>query len=164
MDHEELPNFTARVLPASVYTWEAADVLDGANQESSGITLNFPEAIEILGIWPTVTYKATPAGGALLAPSLDAIAVVLEANERDRITSRIRGDTTGLGTSGTQYVTLSALKADVRWLRWLLSNAKPDVTVKFRWKPDVTGGAIYEDTIVSLAFITRPLEPSERQS
>jgi hypothetical protein len=158
MSSDQLPNYTAPVLPASTLTWEVSDVLLGASQESDGITFNFPEAIEILGIVPTVTQKAALAGGGLILATLDAIAVELEANQEQRITSRMRGDVAGTGLSGTQFVTLSALATDKRWLRWCLENAKPDVTAKFRWKPDVSGGAIYEDTIVSLAFIVRKLE------
>jgi hypothetical protein len=152
----ELEDFTAKVVPVTVLTWEVADILLGANQETAGIPIVFPEPVEIVGLVPTIARAGAPAGGGLVLATLDDVAVELEANNHDRITNRLRGDGATITMSGTSFVTLAALDTEKRSLRWCLTNAKPDVTAKFRWKPDVSGGAIFEDALISIAFLIKP--------
>ncbi len=147
-------NFTARVLPATEWTWELRDSLPGATQETPRLSLNFPGPIEVLGVHPSVALAGAPAGGALIVPTTEDILVRLDANQKERITNTTGRGTLGV-TLGSSLVTLAALASDVRWLRWLVTNAQPDLGVQFRWKPDVSGGAVFEDSIVSLAFFLR---------
>lgn len=152
---------TPELAAVAPFTWEVQAALDGTVLQTGRIPLEFRGPVEIVGFYPSVVVNGAPAGGGLVAPTLDDILVLLDANNEQRFTNRL--EQTTAAATGAGFVTLGALGAAraQRFLDLRIKNARPDVGVQFRWKVDPAGAAIFEDALVCLAFFARYLEPGE---
>jgi len=140
--------------PASPMTWEVNTVMLGAAQVTNRISFRFPRPVEIVGFFPTLVVLAT---GGTITPSTDVIAVQMDTDNQNYLTSG-SGVSTNAGGAAGPFVTLSAMGVQVpRVVGYKLRNPTPDIGFTYRWKQDVSAGAVYKDTIVSLAMYARYL-------
>jgi len=149
----EVENF-ALVTRAAKFTWEALVSLPGAQQESAPVTITFPQAVNILSVYPSVADN----GGQMDVPTLDDLLVRIDVDNgaEQRLTSRF--DTQQPG-GGAQFpnVTLGSYRDTVMGSRVLNfdfgdQGSRPTLTVTFAWKRSVAGGANFNDVLVGLAF------------
>lgn len=144
----------ALTAPASPMTWETVAVVRGATQTSPRIPFRFPRPVEIVGFFPTLIILTT--GGAI-SPSLDSLAVSIDTDNQNYMTSGDGVSTPAGGTAGP-YVTLSSMAVQVpRVVGYKLRNPTPDIGFTYRWKLDVSGGAVFKDALVSMAMFARYL-------
>lgn len=148
---------TEQLAAVAPLTWEVQATLGRTTLQTGRIPLDFRGPVEIVGFYPSVI-AGSAAGGALVAPTLDDILVLLDANNQERFTNRL--EQTTAAATGAGFVTLGALGSEraARFVDLKIRNARPDVGVQFRWKRDPAGGAIYEDAIIGLAFFARYLD------
>lgn len=157
-----MQSHTPELASVAPYTWEVQAALGGATLQTGRIPLDFRGPVEIVGFYPSIIVDGAPAGGALVAPTLDDVLVLLDVNNEKRFTNRLE-QTTGAAT-GAGFVTLGALGAAraQRFMSLRITNARPDVGVQFRWKVAPPGGGpIYEDAMIGLAFFAKYIEPGE---
>lgn len=151
-----MQDHTPELAAVAPYTWEAQAVLGRTVLQTGRIPLRFAKPVQIVGFYPSVIADSNVGG--LLVPTLDDILVLLDMNEEKRFTNRLE-QTTGAAT-GAGFVTLGALGSAraQRFLNLKVRNAAPDIGVQFRWKRDPSGGAIYEDAMIGLAFFAKYLD------
>lgn len=151
-----MQDHTPELSAIAPYTWEVQAALGRTVLQTGRIPLSFKKPVQIVGFYPSVIQGS--AVGGLLLPTLDDILVLIDANEERRFTNRL--EQTTAAATGAGFVTLGALGAAraQRFLNLKLRNAAPDIGVQFRWKRDPTGGAIYEDALVGLAFFVKYLD------
>jgi len=148
--------------PASPMTWEVVTVLRGAVQLSNRIPFRFPRPVEIVGFFPTIIPLATPSTSGILTPTTDTIAVSMDTDNQNYLTSG-DGISTPAGGSAGPFVTLSAMSVQVpRIVCYKLRNPTPDIGFTYRWKLDIDSGvgtpkAVYKDTLISLTMYARYL-------
>jgi len=141
---------TALMAPAAPYTWEERAEMLGANAESQRLAIQFPHAVEIVGIYAAVV--PINLGGALRVPTLDDIDVALDLNNT-KFQTNAQGVSVPGGPLGGNFVTLTSLTVlTPRNLRWRILGVNPNVGIQFRWK---LGPGVYEDSLVSMAFLWR---------
>lgn len=136
-----------RVKPFSNDTWEASASLPGANLESEQEPIIFPAACRIVGIYPSITLN--DASG-LVIPTTDDILVQLSMNKQRNYTANV--GQTSQARNGDSFVTLASLNTAIRDLNIEVLTARPQASMKFRWKRYTQGTPIYRDVIVSLAL------------
>ncbi len=146
----------ALTAPASPMSWESSVNLLGTVQESNRISFRYPRPVEIVGFYPSIVVYG--ASGALLTPSLDSIAVSIDTDNQNYLTSGEGVSSNAGGTAGP-FVTLAAMSVQVpRILGYKLKNPTPVIGFKFRWKLATTAVApVFNDTLVSMAMFARYL-------
>jgi hypothetical protein len=148
--------------PASPMTWEVVTVLRGAVQLSNRVSFRFPRPVEIVGFYPTIIPLATPTTTGILTPTTNTIAVSMDTDNQNYLTSGDGISTPAGGTAGP-FVTLASMSVQVpRIVGYKLRNPTPDIGFTYRWKRDAAGGvgtppAVYFDTLISLAMYARYL-------
>jgi hypothetical protein len=151
--------FAALHAPVAPYTWEVQTTLAGSVERTARVPIQFRGALEILGVSPSVVVDGVATGAPLRVPTADDIMVIVDINQRERLTNRL--ESTTVAGPGESFVTLSKLDVFLpRLFRAQLKNASPDMGLQFRWKVFNTGGAplIYENARISLAFFCRYLD------
>jgi hypothetical protein len=154
---EAFEGIVALHAPASPMTWEATTVMVGATQQSTRQGFRFPRPVEIVGFFPVVI-PILPASGGGTVPTTDSLAVQIDTDNQNYITSG-DGVSTNAGGSAGPFVTLSALSVQVpRVLGYKLRNPTPDIGFTYRWKL-ATGAApgIFRDSLVSMGIFARYL-------
>jgi hypothetical protein len=154
---EAFEGIVALHAPASPMTWETVSILRGASTAGPRQPFRFPRPVEIVGFFPTVI-PILPASGGATVPTTDSIAVQIDTDNQNYITSGDGISTNAGGTAGP-FVTLSALSVQVpRVLGYKLRNPTPDIGFTFRWKID-PGAApgIFRDVIIGMAIFARYL-------
>lgn len=142
--------WVARQQPIAPLTWEVQAPLLGANPETARVALEFPRPVELVGLAATV--EVTAAGGTV--PTLDNIAVAIDLNNQERITSA-QGITAGAGGVNGTFVTLSSMTNDKRLLGLKCDVAKPNVGFSFRWK---RGAGVFQNSLITVAVFARYLD------
>jgi hypothetical protein len=142
-----------RLKPAAPDTWELQGSLLGTQETSETIAMDFPGPCKLVGMYPSLS--GIPATGGLETPNLDDIMVLLDFNQERRFTAQV-GQTTA-AQRAQSFVTLNALNTLYRDLDIEVKNARPVMTVQFRWKRFTQGTPIYPNRIVSLAFFVEVL-------
>jgi len=137
-----------RLKPAARDTWELQGSLLGSQETSETVPMDFPGPCKIVGMYPSLS--GIPATGGLETPNLDDIMVLLDFNQERRYTAQV-GQTTA-AQRAQSFVTLNALNTLYRDLDIEVINARPVMTVQFRWKRFTQGTPIFPNRIVSLAF------------
>lgn len=156
----DLQAFAALHAPVAPYTWEVRAQLDNNVAETNVIPVHFRRPVEIVGLFPTVMPVPPLDGGAILVPTPDNIEVLIDINQKRRLTNQLQE--TGVAGPGESFVTLSSLSVFVpRLLREKLHAESPDLGVQFRWKSFVVGAPTYDDAIIGLAFYCRFLGADE---
>lgn len=150
---EAFEGVVALTAPASPMTWETVQLLTGGVQQTNRQSFRFPRPVEIVGFHPTLVILAT--GGAI-TPSLDTVAVQIDTDNQNYLTSG-EGLSTPAGGKAGAFVTLSAMSVQVpRLVGYKLRNPTPDIGFTLRWKQDTTIGApVYHDCLVSIAMFAR---------
>ena len=142
-----------KLKPAARDTWELQGSLLGTQETTETIAMNFPGPCKIVGMYPSLS--GVPATGGLETPSLDDIMVLLDFNQERRYTAQI-GQTTA-AQRAQSFVTLNAMNTVYRDLDIEVENARPVMTVQFRWKRFTQGTPIFPNRVVSLAFFVEVL-------
>jgi len=142
-----------RLKPAARDTWELQGSLLGTTEISDVVKLDFPGPCRIVGAYPSITLNDATG---FLVPTPDDIAINLQFNEKRKYTAQI-GQTTQ-AQRGQGYVTLAAMSTLNRDLEIEVLNARPTMTVQYRWKR-WTGAQLYRDVLVSLAFFVEVENP-----
>lgn len=136
--------------PCAPYTWEERVELAGANAESQRVAIQFPHAVEIVGMYASVVPITNTAG--LRVPTLDDVDVSLDLNNT-KFQTNAQGVSVPGGPLGGNFVTLTSLTVLVpRTLRWRILGVNPNVGIQFRWK---LGTGVYQDSLIALAFLWR---------
>jgi len=147
---EAFEGMVALTAPKSPMTWEVSTLFDGTLQSSNRIPFRFPRPVEIVGFYSSIVVLAT--GGAT-TPTLDDIAVQIDTDSQNYLTSGDGIATPAGGTAGP-FVTLGAMQIQVpRVVCYKLRNPTPDVGFTFRWKQATSVGApVYKDVFLSMAM------------
>jgi hypothetical protein len=155
---EAFEGIVALHAPASPMTWESSTLLNGAVQTTNRIGFRYPRPVEIVGFFPTlVVLEPEDEDSDLITPSTDVISVSIDTDNQNYLTSG-EGISTNAGGTAGPYVTLSAMSVQVpRVVGFKLRNPTPDIGFTYRWKQSVAAGAVYKNTIVSLAMFARYL-------
>jgi len=152
---EAFEGIVALHAPASPMTWETTVLMTGAVQTTARAAFRFPRPVEIVGFFPTVV-PILPAAGGVTVPTTDSIAVQIDTDNQNYITSG-DGISTNAGGSAGPFVTLSALSVSVpRVLGYKLRNPTPDIGFTYRWKLDVST-LTFRNSLVSMAIFARYL-------
>jgi|GEM_PF-4410284 hypothetical protein len=146
----------ALVQRPAAYSWEALTSLNGADQETPPIEIQFPRPVTILSAYPSIAVN----GGddSLPVPTLDDLLVKIEVDrgQESRLTSRF--DSTQANGVGTlPNVTLGSYRDTVGGARVMelelgQNDSRPVLTVTFSWKRVVSGGPYFQDVLVGLCF------------
>lgn len=151
--NEAFEGAVALMAPQSPMTWETNTVLTGAVQSTNRVPFRFPRPVSIVGFFPSLVVFGT----GNTSPTTEDIAVSIDTDNQNYITSGDGVSTPAGGTAGP-YVTLAALSVQVpRIVDYKLRNPTPDIGFTFRWKQDVTAGAVYDDALISMAMYARYL-------
>jgi hypothetical protein len=137
-----------RMKPAARDTWELQGSLLGTLEQSEVVPMDFPGPCRIVGMYPSLS--GVPATGGLETPTLDDIMMLLDFNQERRYTAQI--GQTSASQRGQSFVTVNSMNTLYRDLDIEVTNARPVMTVQFRWKRFTQGTPIYPNRIVSLAF------------
>jgi hypothetical protein len=175
LEKAALTSFTgaygALSIPIAPETWEVQTIfLGGAaagNFTSERIQLDVPYPVMVVGLFASLSVLTTGPGGAV-APTLSDVTCSLDLNQHEYMTDA-QGNTTATNTAagGTPtrdgtYVTLAALATNNqqggRLIGWVIPYRTAQIGVTFRWK---RGPGVFFDTIVSMAFYVRPLQPED---
>lgn len=142
-----------RLKPAARDTWELQGSLLGAQETSETVAMDFPGPCRLVGMYPSLS--GVPASGGLVQPTLDDIMVLLDFNQERRYTAQV--GQTSAAQRAQSFVTLNALNTLYRDLDIEVKNARPVMTVQFRWKRFTQGTPLFPDQTVSLAFFVEVL-------
>ncbi len=149
----EAQNF-ALVTRAAKFTWEALTPLLATQQETAPVTITFPQAVNILSVYPSVS----DLGGQLDVPTLDDLLVRIDVDNgaEQRLTSRFDTQQPG-GGAPFPNVTLGSYRDTVMGSRVLNFDfgelgSRPTLTVTFAWKRPIANGPHWNDVLVGLAF------------
>lgn len=137
-----------RMKPAARDTWEIQGSLLGTQETTEVIPMDFPGPCRIVGMYPSLS--GVPATGGLETPNLDDIMMLLDFNQERRYTAQV-----GQSTAAQRFqsfVTVNAMNTLYRDLDIEVTNARPVMTVQFRWKRFIQGTPIFPNRVVSLAF------------
>lgn len=143
--------FVALHAPMAPETWEIRTALPGSSPTSDRVPLDFPRAVEIVGMYPSIVST----GGSGIAATLNDVDVQIELDAEHRITtSKGLSGTPQNGTgSGNSFVTLAAMGIQTPRLHALrLEAARPQLAATFAWK---RGANVYQDAIIALAIFGR---------
>lgn len=137
-----------RLKPAARDTWELQGSLLGTQETSDVVPMDFPGPCRIVGMYPSLS--GVPATGGLETPTLDDIMMLLDFNQERRYTAQV--GQTSQAQRAQSFVTLNAMNTLYRDLDIEVTNARPVMSVQFRWKRFTQGTPIFPTRIVSLAF------------
>jgi hypothetical protein len=154
---EAFEGIVALHAPASPMTWETVGILRGSTLQGPRQPFRFPRPVEIVGFFPTVL-PILPATGGGTVPTADAIAVQIDTDNQNYITSGDGISTNAGGTAGN-FVTLSSVGVQVpRVVGYKLRNPTPDIGFTFRWKIDPGATPfIFRDVIIGMTIYARYL-------
>jgi len=154
---EAFEGIVALHAPASPMTWEVVSILRGSTLEGPRQPFRFPRPVEIVGFFPTVI-PILPASGGGTVPTADSIAVKIDTDNQNYITSG-DGISTNVGGTAGPFVTLSSIGVQVpRVVGYKLRNPTPDIGFTLRWKIDPGASPfIFRDSIVSIGIYARYL-------
>lgn len=130
--------------PRANRTAEVHLALRGTDNESASKKVTFPSDSTLVGVSISVSALGVPGAG-LRRPSLDDVMVQLDSTELKL--TRQESDFQFHG-----YVTATALDVSERYMVADLRGAT-DISVSCRWKNPSNIPAVYEDSIVSIAFL-----------
>ncbi len=151
---EAFEGIVALHAPASPMSWEVTSILRGNTQQSNRVSFRFPRPVEIVGFFPIVI-PILPAAGGATVPTTDSIAVQIDTDNQNYLTSG-DGISTNLGGSAGSFVTLSMMGVQVpRVLGYKLRNPTPDIGFTHRWKLDIGAPNIFRDVIISMGIYAR---------
>lgn len=152
---EAIEGIVALTAPASPMTWEVNALVLGATQTTNRVAFKFPRPVEVVGFYPSLVLLGTGAGPT--TPSLDSLSVSIDVDTQNYLTSG-EGVSTIAGTQAGPYVTLAAMAIQTpRVVGYKLRNPTPVMGFTYRWKRDVSGGAVFKDVLVSMALYARYL-------
>lgn len=149
------PKNFALVTRAATFTWEAQTVLLATNQESAEVNVEFPRAVQIVSMYPSVSVHSGL--DTLPIPDVDDLLVSIfqDLGSERRLTSRF-DSTQPNGVASFPNVTLGSYRDTIAGARVvnieLSEGARPTLQVRFSWKRDVTGGPWYQNVLVGLTF------------
>ncbi len=142
-----------RLKPAARDTWEIQGQLLGAQEVSEVVPMDFPGPCRLVGMYPSIS--GVPPTGGLVQPTLDDIMVLLDFNQQRRYTAQVGQTTQAQRAQG--FVTLNSLNTLFRDLDIEVMNARPVMSVQYRWKRFTQGTPLFPDQVVSLAFFVEVL-------
>jgi len=154
---EAFEGIVALHAPMSPMTWEPTTILRGSSLQGTRTPFRFPRPVEIVGFFPVVI-PILPASGGATVPTTDQIAVQIDTDNQNYLTSG-DGVSTNLGGSAGPFVTLSSMSVQVpRVLGYKLRNPTPDIGFTYRWKidPGLTP-FIFRDVLISMGIFARYL-------
>jgi hypothetical protein len=151
--------FAAEHAPIAPMTWEERVILTGAALVSERVAFKFPYAMEIVGLFPTLSIVLPVAGGATV-PTTSDIDISIDINNSNTITTLEGISTSAPGaTRGGTFVTLASWSVLAPRLVGLkLTGPAPEFGMQFRWKNPNQAAPNYRDTIISVALFVRRLD------
>jgi hypothetical protein len=154
---EAFEGIVALHAPASPMSWEVRTILRGSTPFGPRVPFRFPRPVEIVGFFPTVI-PILPASGGGTVPTTDSIAVSIDTDNQNYITTGDGISTNAGGTAGP-FVTLSGMSVQVpRVLGYKLRNPTPDIGFTFQWKIDPGATPfIFRDVIIGMMIYARYL-------
>jgi hypothetical protein len=155
---EAFEGIVALHAPASPMTWETVSLLRGSTISGPRQPFRFPRPVEIVGFMPTVL-PILPASGGGVIPTTDSIAVQIDTDNQNYMTSGDGISTNAGGTAGP-FVTLTTLGVQIpRVVGYKLRNPTPDIGFTFRWRIDPTGagGPFFRDVLIGMTIYARYL-------
>ena len=154
---EAFEGIVALHAPASPMSWEVVSILRGSTPQGPRQPFRFPRPVEIVGFMPTVI-PILPASGGGTVPTSDSIAVQIDTDNQNYLTSG-DGISTNAGGSAGPFVTLSMMGVQVpRIVGYKLRNPTPDIGFTFRWKIDPGPSPfIFRDVIIGMGIYARYL-------
>lgn len=151
---EAFEGIVALHAPASPMTWEQNTLLDGAVQQTARSPFRFPRPVEIVGFFSSLVVDPD-SDEDLITPSLDVIGIQIDTDNQAYLTSSDGVSSPAGGKSGT-FVTVAAMDVQVpRVVGYKLRNPTPDIGFTYRWKVDVSEGAVYKNAMISTAMFAR---------
>ena len=144
----------ALVQPIAIDTWDALLSLPGVVQRSNQETINFNEAVRIVGIYPSIALNEAQGGYAM--PTLDDIELRIQhSSTNGRIYTQTKVDATR--TNGrNEYASLGAFRSVVtgspRVVAWDLDESSPQLSLTVGWRRSVTPGQFAPDVLIGLSF------------
>ena len=154
---EAFEGIVALHAPASPMSWETTTILRGSTIAGPRVPFKFPRPVEIVGFFPTVL-PILPSSGGATVPTSDSIAVQIDTDNQNYITSG-DGISTNVGGTAGPFVTLSMMSVQVpRIVGYKLRNPTPVIGFTYRWKidPGLTP-FIFRDVIISMGIYARYL-------
>jgi len=154
---EAFEGIVALHAPASPMSWESVSILRGSTLQGPRNSFKFPRPVEIVGFFPTVI-PILPASGGGTVPTTDSIAVQIDTDNQNYITSG-DGISTNVGGTAGPFVTLSSMSVQVpRVLGYKLRNPTPVIGFTYRWKIDPGATPfIFRDIIIGMGIFARYL-------
>lgn len=154
---EAFEGIVALHAPASPMTWEVVSVLRGSTLQGPRVPFRFPRPVELVGFLPTIL-PILPASGGGTVPTTDSIAVQIDTDNQNYLTSG-DGISTNVGGTAGPFVTLTSVGVQVpRVVGYKLRNPTPDIGFTFRWKLDPGSTPfVFRDVIIGLAMYARYL-------
>lgn len=151
--------FAAEHAPIAPMTWEERVILLGADLISERVAFKFPYAMEVVGMFPTLSIVLPVAGG-LVVPTTSDIDVSIDINNSNTITTLEGISTSAPGaTRGGTFVTLASWSVLAPRLVGLkLTGPAPELGMQFRWKNPNNASPNYRNTIISVALFVRRLD------
>jgi len=146
--------FAAMHAPIAIRTWETEILLPGGAIESGISPLEFPQAVEIVGFYPTIVPVSYLPQGALVIPTTDDLVVQIAYDSERRLTKRAQADllptTTGTANEFVTASSVSVLAPRLFGLR--IESTNPQLDITWRWKQGV---GVFVDSICSMAAFCR---------
>lgn len=154
---EAFEGIVALHAPASPMTWEVVSVLRGSTLQGPRVPFRFPRPVELVGFLPTII-PIIPSSGGGTVPTSDSIAVQIDTDNQNYLTSG-DGISTNVGGTAGPFVTLTSVSVQTpRIVGYKLRNPTPDIGFTFRWKLDPGASPfIFRDVIIGLAMYARYL-------
>lgn len=154
--------FVALTAPKSPWTWQVQTILpSNASGGSARVPFQFPYAVNVVGLHPSVIAAKPLANGAgQTIPTLDDIDVLIDVNNTARLTGNDTA-TTGGGVGGAAFVTLSHINIQTPRVLGIEieGDARPELGFTFRWRqgPPAAAPFFYETAIISIGIYAYPV-------
>jgi hypothetical protein len=151
--------FAAEHAPIAPMTWEERVILLGSSLISERVSFKFPYAMEVVGMFPTLSLVQPLSGGAVVPTTAD-IDISIDLNNNNFLSALDGISTSAPGaTRGGTFVTLAAWSVLApRLISLKLTGPAPELGMTFRWKNPNANAPNYRDTIVSCAIFVRRLD------